>query len=54
MPFPWYASKRNKLLPDGSIVPLRLSFIDIKKAHFNGVPTRESFMSLPAELGLRK
>ena len=31
MLFSWYASRRNKILPDGSTVPLRLSFIDIKK-----------------------
>ena len=54
MLFSWYASRRNNLLPDGSTVPLRLSFFGIKKAYSNGVPTREMFMSLPAELGLPK
>ena len=39
-------------MKDGSKVPLRLSFIDIKKAYFNGVPTREIYMTLPPELGL--
>ena len=32
--------------------PLRLSFVDIRKAYFNGVPRRDVFMSLPKELGL--
>ena len=54
MLFSWYASRRNKRLPDSSTVPLRLSFIDIKKAYFNSVPTREMLMSLPVELGLPK
>ena len=53
MLFSWYASRRNKLLPDGSTVPLRLSFRH-NKAYFHGVPSREMFMSLPAELRLPK
>ena len=30
----------------------RLSFVDIRKAYFNGIPRRNIFMSLPRELGL--
>ena len=52
--FSMYASRRNSKAPDGTEVPLRLSFIDMKKAYFNGVPTREIYMSLPPELGLPK
>ena len=32
--------------------PMRLSFIDIKKAYFNGIPKRNILMKLPRELGL--
>ena len=32
--------------------PLRISFIDIRKAYFNGTPKRPIFMSFPKELGL--
>ena len=32
--------------------PLRISFVDIRKAYFNGIPRRDIFMSLPKELGL--
>ena len=32
--------------------PLELSFIDIRKAYFNGVPKRPIFMAFPKELGL--
>ena len=31
---------------------LRISFVDIRKAYFNGVPERAIYMSLPKELGL--
>ena len=31
---------------------LRLSFVDIRKAYFNGRPTRNIFMQFPKELGL--
>ena len=31
---------------------MRLSFIDIKKAYFNGIPKRNVLMKLPRELGL--
>ena len=30
----------------------RLSFVDVRKAYFNGIPRRNLFMSLPRELGL--
>ena len=33
---------------------LKLSFVDIKKAYFNGVPTRNIYVRLPTELGLPK
>ena len=32
--------------------PLRLSFVDVRKAYFNGTPKRDIFMSLPKEMGL--
>ena len=31
---------------------LKLSFVDIRKAYFNGVPTRNLYVRLPPELGL--
>ena len=49
-----YASRRSKMLDDATEVPMRLSFIDIKKAYFNGVPSRLIYMSFPPELGLPK
>lgn len=33
-------------------VPLRLDFLDVKKAYFNGIPKRDVYMQLPKELGL--
>ena len=33
-------------------LPQRISFVDIRKAYFNGIPKRNIFMSLPKELGL--
>ena len=32
--------------------PWRLSFVDIRKAYFNGIPTRKMFMRAPREMGL--
>ena len=32
--------------------PLRISFVDNRKAYFNGIPKRNVFMALPKELGL--
>ena len=31
---------------------LRISFVDIKKACFNGIPTRDNYTSVPKEMGL--
>ena len=47
-----YESRRNNMLVDGTEMPMRLRFIDMKKAYFNGVPSRLIFMSLPPEVGL--
>jgi hypothetical protein len=47
--FSRYSAQRTQ---DG--LPLALSFIDIKKAYFNGVPQRNMFMAPPKELGLGK
>ena len=33
---------------------LKLSFVDIRKAYFNGKPTRSLYLRLPPELGLRR
>ena len=32
--------------------PMRLSFVDVRKAYFNGIPKRNIYMSLPKEMGL--
>lgn len=32
--------------------PLRISFVDIRKAYFNGIPERAIYMQLPPEMGL--
>ena len=34
--------------------PLKLSFVDIRKAYFNGTPKRKMFLHMPGELGLPK
>ena len=34
--------------------PLQISFVDVKKAYFYGIPEREIFVRLPAELGVSK
>ena len=44
-----FASERTR---DGA--PLKLSFIDVRKAYFNGRPSRRLFVRLPAEMGLPK
>ena len=44
--FARYASERTR-----KSKPLRLSFVDIRKTYFNGVPRRDVFMSLPRNLG---
>ena len=45
--FSQYASERH-----GKGKPLRLNFVDIRKAYFNGRPTRNLSMHFPKELGL--
>ena len=45
--FSMYASHRTR---EGR--PLRLSFVDIRKAYFNGIPKRQVYMSIPREMGL--
>ena len=47
MLFSRYTSERQR---NGS--PLRLSFIDIRKAYFNALPERDIFMRIPKEMGL--
>ena len=47
--FSRYAAQRTQ---DGQ--PLALSFVDLKKAYFNGVPERNMFMAPPKELGRGK
>ena len=34
--------------------PLQLSFVDVKKASFYGIPEREIYARLPSELGVSK
>ena len=38
--------------PSKNGIEQRLSFVDVRKAYFNGIPRRNLFMSLPRELGL--
>ena len=40
----------RRTLADGR--PLEISFVDVKKAYFNGVPKRDLHLFLPKELGL--
>ena len=47
--FSKYVSERNK---HKNKDPLRISFVDIRKAYFNGIPERAIYMQLPRELGL--
>ena len=47
MVFARYARERTR-----KNLPLQLSFIDIRKAYFNGIPKRPIFMAFPKELGL--
>ena len=49
-----YASRRNKMMDNGTKVTMILSLIDTKKAYFHGVPFKLIYMSLPPELGLPK
>ena len=45
--FARYVSERTR---NGQ--PLRLSFVDIRKAYFNAIPTWKIFMKVPKEMGL--
>ena len=45
--FSTWASEQYR---DGS--RLKLSFVDVRKAYFNGKPNRKLFVRLPPELGL--
>ena len=47
MIFSKYTSERQR---NGQ--PLRISFVDIRKAYFNAIPERAIFMRVPKELGL--
>ena len=38
--------------PTKNGIEQRLSFVDVRKAYFNGIPRRNLFMSLPRNLGL--
>ena len=37
---------------EGKRVPVQMSFVDIRKAYFNGIPKRLVYIDLPKELGL--
>ena len=45
--FSRYVSQRNR---KGR--PLRINFIDVRKAYLNAIPTRAIYMRLPKEMGL--
>ena len=45
-----FAKYANAPTIDGK--PMRLGFVDAKKAYFNGIPKRNVFMRLPREMGL--
>ena len=45
--FAQYAKERTR-----KGMPLRLSFVDVRKAYFNGIPKRGVYMSFPKEMGL--
>ena len=49
MLFNEFASERTR---NGK--PLQISFIDVKKTYFYGVPERDLYVRLPPELGLSK
>lgn len=49
MLFSQWATERTR---DGQ--PLQLSFADVRKAYFNGTPTRAIYVRLPKEMGLCK
>ena len=35
-------------------LPLKLSLVDVRKAYFNGTPTRDIFVRIPQEMGLSR
>ena len=45
--FSRYVSERHR-----EKQPLRLSFVDIRKAYFNALPERAIYMRLPKEMGM--
>ena len=45
--FARYTSERTR-----NDQPLRISFVDIRKAYFNAIPERDVFMRVPKEMGL--
>ena len=47
--FSRYASERRR-----GNKPLKLHFLDVRKAYFNGVPRRSIYIRMPPELGLGK
>ena len=47
MLFARYANERRR-----NGLPLRLSFVDIRKAYFNAIPQRAIYMRVPKEMGL--
>ena len=51
--FDRFASERYRVI-DEKKVPLQMSFVDIRKAYFNGIPRRKVYMDLPKEMGLGK
>ena len=53
MMFSRFASERARTI-GGKEVPLQMSFVDIRKAYFNGKPKRTVYMDLPREMGLGK
>ena len=51
--FDRFVSERTRTV-DGKQEPLRMSFVDIRKAYFNGIPRRDVYMDFPKEMGLGK
>ena len=53
MMFNRFASEQNRMV--GKVkTPLQMSFVDIRKAYFNGIPRRSVYMDFPREMGLGK
>ena len=49
MLFSQFSTERSR-----SGMPLKISFIDVRKACFNGSPSREVYVKLPPELGFEQ